>query len=111
FPAPRQGQAPDVAQATAITLPPFAADEALTWLRERLDSRLDVNVSEVSRQFGWTPTKLRRRLAIWAKAGHFAQESGGKGKVILAPLGDRPDTPRAQGVMTREAAARLVARA
>jgi len=100
-----------VAQANVITLHPFDDDEALTWLSERLDSRLDVNVSEVSRQFGWTPTKLRRRLASWAKAGHFTQESGGKGKVILAPLGDRPDTPRAQGVMTREAAARLVERA
>src|SRR5262245_33272235 len=93
FSAIRQGQVPDVAQANVITLHPFDDDEALLWLAERLEDRLEVNVSEISRQFGWTPTKLRRRLTTWAKAGHFTQESGGKGRVILASLVERPETP------------------
>src|SRR5215475_8981133 len=111
FSATRPRTGTDVAKANVITLHPFDDDEALMWVSERLDGRLEMNVSEISRQFGWTPTKLRRRLTTWAKAGHFTQESGGKGKVVLTPVAERPDTPRAQGVLTREAAARLVERA
>ena len=98
-------------QASVITLHPFDDDEALAWLGERLDDRVEMNLGDLSRQFGWKPSKLRRRLATWAKAGHFTQSSGSRGKVILAPAKGCAARSQSDGLMTRQAAAQLVVRA
>jgi hypothetical protein len=102
-----------VGQASVITLHPFDDDEALAWLGERLDDRIEMSLGDLSRQFGWKPSKLRRRLATWAKAGHFTQASGSRGKVILAPAkgGAGAALSQSDGLMTRQAAAQLVVRA
>ena len=86
-----------MARANVVALHSFSDDEALTWLSDRLEGRVEMSLGDLAQQFGWTLTRLRRRLAAWNEAGRITQFSGGKGKVILAPT----RTPR-------EAAAQLV---
>lgn len=86
-----------MARANVVALHSFSDDEALTWLSDRLEGRVEMSLGDLAQQFGWTLTRLRRRLAAWNEAGRITQFAGGKGKVILAPT----RTPR-------EAAAQLV---
>ena len=56
------------------------------WLDNHLDGRVEMSLSDLAQQFGWTLTKLRRSLSAWAKAGRITQASGSKGKVILESM-------------------------
>jgi hypothetical protein len=48
--------------------------------------RVEMALSDLAQQFGWTLTKLRRSLSGWVKAGHITQASGGRGKVVVTSL-------------------------
>ena len=93
-------------QTKVVTLHPFDEDEAFTWLSDRLDGRVEMNLSELSRQFGWSHAKLRGRLATWAGAGRITQAPAGRGRVILAP----PTALPAGRSMSTHAATLLVGR-
>src|SRR5262245_64526245 len=83
---PRQGlRGSHVARAAkVIALHSFNDDEALMYLSDV--GRVEMNLSDLAQQFGWTLTKLRKSLAAWVKAGHITQASGGRGKVVVTAL-------------------------
>ena len=83
---PRQGlRGSHVARAAkVIALHSFDDDEALMYLSDV--GRVEMNLSDLAQQFGWTLTKLRKSLAAWVKAGHITQASGGRGKVVVTAL-------------------------
>jgi hypothetical protein len=89
-----------VAQAKVVALHSFSDDEALNWLSDHAEGRIETSLGELARQFGWPLTRLRRRLASWVADGRLTQSSAGRGKVILAPTRT-----------SREAAVELVGRA
>jgi hypothetical protein len=70
--------------AKVIALHSFDDDEALMYLSDV--GRVEMTLSDLAQQFGWTLTKLRRSLSGWVKAGHITQASGGKGKVVVTSL-------------------------
>jgi hypothetical protein len=70
--------------AKVIALHSFDDDEALMYLSDV--GRVEMNLSDLAQQFGWTLTKLRRSLSAWVKAGHITQASGGRGKVVVTAL-------------------------
>jgi hypothetical protein len=70
--------------AKVIALHSFDDDEALMYLSDV--GRIEMNLSDLAQQFGWTLTKLRKSLAAWVKAGHITQASGGRGKVVVTAL-------------------------
>jgi len=70
--------------AKVIALHSFDDDEALMYLSDV--GRVEMALSDLAQQFGWTLTKLRRSLSAWVKAGHIAQASGGRGKVVVTSL-------------------------
>jgi hypothetical protein len=70
--------------AKVIALHSFDDDEALMYLSDV--GRLEMNLSDLAQQFGWTLTKLRKSLAAWVKAGHITQASGGRGKVVVTSV-------------------------
>ena len=70
------------------------------WLSDHVDGRVETSLGDLAQQFGWTLTRLRRRLAAWVEAGLVIKIGGGSGKVILAPTRT-----------SREAAVQLVGRA
>ena len=70
--------------AKVIALHSFDDDEALMYLSDV--GRVEMALSELAQQFGWTLTKLRRSLSAWVKAGHITQASGGRGKVVVTSL-------------------------
>lgn len=70
--------------AKVIALHSFDDDEALMYLSDV--GRVEMTLSDLAQQFGWTLTKLRRSLSGWVKAGHISQASGGKGKVVVTSL-------------------------
>jgi hypothetical protein len=74
-----------VAQAKVVALHSFSDDEALTWLSDHADGRVEASLGELARQFGWPLTRLRRRLATWVADGRLTQSASGRGKVVLAP--------------------------
>jgi len=74
-----------VARAKVVALHSFNDDEALMWLSDHVDGRVEMSLSDLAQQFGWPLVTLRRRLAAWVEAGHITQFAGGRGKVILAP--------------------------
>jgi hypothetical protein len=90
----------DVPRANVVALHSFTDDEALMWLSDHVDGRVETSLGELARQFGWPLIRLRRRLAGWVEAGLITQFAVGRGKVVLAPT----RTPR-------EAAAQLVGHA
>jgi hypothetical protein len=67
--------------AKVIALHSFDDDEALMYLSDV--GRVEMALSDLAQQFGWTLTKLRRSLSAWVKAGHITQASGGRGKVVV----------------------------
>jgi hypothetical protein len=75
----------DVARANVVALHSFSDDEALVWLSDHLEGRVEMSLGDLAQQFGWSLARLRRRLALWADAGRITQFAGSKGKVILAP--------------------------
>jgi hypothetical protein len=89
-----------VSRTKVVALRSFDDDEALMWLTDHVDGRIETSLSDLARQFGWTLTRLRRRLAGWVEAGLIIKAAGGRGKVILAPTRT-----------SREAAVQLVGRA
>jgi hypothetical protein len=89
-----------VARANVIALHSFTDDEALMWLSDHVDGRVETSLGDLARQFGWPLVRLRRRLAAWVEAGLITQFTLGRGKVVLAPT----RTPR-------EAATQLVGNA
>jgi hypothetical protein len=70
--------------AKVIALHSFDDDEALMYLSDV--GRVEMALSDLAQQFGWTLTKLRRSLSGWVKAGHITQASGGRGKVVVTSL-------------------------
>jgi hypothetical protein len=90
----------DVARANVVALHSFSDDEALMWLSDHVDGRVETSLGDLARQFGWPLIRLRRRLAAWVEAGLITQFTIGRGKVVLAPT----RTPR-------EAASQLVGHA
>jgi len=70
--------------AKVIALHSFDDDEALMYLSDV--GRVEMALSDLAQQFGWTLTKLRRSLSAWVKAGHITQAAGGKGKVVVTSL-------------------------
>jgi hypothetical protein len=90
----------DVARANVVALHSFSDDEALMWLSDHVDGRVETSLGDLARQFGWPLIRLRRRLSAWVEAGLITQFTVGRGKVVLAPA----RTPR-------EAATQLVGHA
>jgi hypothetical protein len=74
-----------VSEANVVPLHPLDDAEALAWLRGHLDGRSATSVSDLARQLGWPPPRLRRRLVTWQKAGQITRRPAGRGKVIIAP--------------------------
>ncbi len=74
-----------MARANVVALHSFSDDEALMWLSDHLEGRVEMSLGDLAQQFGWSLARLRRRLAFWADAGRITQFAGSKGKVILAP--------------------------
>ncbi|MCC6890946.1 MAG: hypothetical protein IT536_20655 [Hyphomicrobiales bacterium] len=87
-------------RAKIIALHAFTDDEALMWLTDRLDGRVEIAPGELARQFGWPLARLRQRLAAWSEDGRIVKRAGARGKLILEPA-----------VMPREAAQQLVGHA
>jgi hypothetical protein len=73
-----------VSEAKVIQLRPLDDDEALAWLSSQPGGRIETSVSELARQFGWSATKLRRRLATWVEAGDITRPAGRRGRVVIA---------------------------
>jgi hypothetical protein len=90
----------DVARANVVALHSFSDDEALMWLSDHVDGRVETSLGDLARQFGWPLIRLRRRLSAWVDAGLITQFTVGRGKVVLAPT----RTPR-------EAASQLIGHA
>ena len=89
-----------MARANVVALHSFSDDEALMWLSDHVDGRVETSLGDLARQFGWPLIRLRRRLSAWVEAGLITQFTVGRGKVVLAPT----RTPR-------EAASQLVGHA
>lgn len=89
-----------MARANVVALHSFSDDEALMWLSDHVDGRVETSLGDLARQFGWPLIRLRRRLTSWVEAGLITQFTVGRGKVVLAPT----RTPR-------ETAAQLVGHA
>lgn len=81
-----------MSDANVIPLHPLDNAEALAWLRAQPNGRIETSVSDLARQLGWPRTKLRRRLATWAEAGHITRRDGRKGKIVISVAPSRaPD--------------------
>jgi len=67
-----------------IALHPLDDDAALVWLRSQPDGRIETSVSDLARQFGWSRSKLQRRLVLWIEAGTVTRRAGRRGRIIIA---------------------------
>jgi len=78
-----------VGQAKAVQLHPFDDAEALAWLGGRgSGSSVETSVTELARKFGWPPTRMRRRLDTWIKAGQITKNPTRNGKFTVVPSAD-----------------------
>jgi hypothetical protein len=74
-----------VARANVVALHAFTDDEALMWLSDHVDGRVETSLGDLARQFGWPLVRLRRQLAAWVAAGLITKTTAGRGKYVLAP--------------------------
>jgi hypothetical protein len=81
-----------VGQANVVPLHAYDDADALAWMTEELETSVETSVTELAQKFGWPPTRMRRRLETWIKAGQITKNPTRKGKFTVAP------TPEAQVV-------------
>lgn len=74
-----------MARANVVALHAFTDDEALMWLSDHVDGRVETSLGDLARRFGWPLTRLRRQLAAWVEAGLITKVAAGRGRVVLAP--------------------------
>ena len=69
-----------MARANVVALHSFSDDEALVWLSDHLEGRVEISLGDLAQQFGWPLARLRRQLSSWADAGRITQFAGGKAR-------------------------------
>lgn len=74
-----------MARANVVALHAFTDDEALMWLSDHVDGRVETSLGDLARQFGWPLVRLRRQIAAWVAAGLITKTTAGRGRVVLAP--------------------------
>jgi hypothetical protein len=79
-----------VSDANVIPLHAFDDADALAWLRTQPDGRIETSISDLARQFGWSRSKLQRRIATWVDAGAVSRGAGRKGKIVISLTRARP---------------------
>ena len=95
-------------QAKAVPLHALEDAEALACLTEELGSSVETSVTELARKFGWPPTRMRRRLDTWVKAGQITKNPTRNGKFTVAPSAEVLSIDR---IPDEKSAMRIVARA
>src|SRR5215468_10844251 len=54
-------------------------------MTEELGCSVETSVTELARKVGWPPTRMRRRLETWIKAGQITKNPTRNGRFTLAP--------------------------
>jgi hypothetical protein len=57
-----------------VPVRPFAAAEALAWLRSQAGGSVTASAAELGRQWGWNRVRAGRRLKAWQAAGHIRRD-------------------------------------
>jgi hypothetical protein len=97
-----------VGQAKVVQLHPLDDTEALACLTEEIGSSVETSVTELARKFGWPPTRMRRRLETWVKAGQITKNPTRNGKFTVAPSAEMLAIDR---IPDEKSAMRIVGRA
>ena len=74
---------------------PLVDEEALSWLQNRPDGRLETSISEIANVWGWGRTRVYRRLERWEREGRIAKSGAIGGRWLITALVDSP--PVAEG--------------
>lgn len=73
-----------------MTSMPLADEEALAWLQNRPDGRLETSISELANMWGWGRTRVYRRLERWKHEGRIAKSGAVGGRWLISVLADSP---------------------
>ena len=66
---------------------PISEEQALATLRERAPARLNINIAALSRDWGWSRDKVRRRLERWRRTGELPRVTQRRAKAPKQELG------------------------
>src|SRR5262245_31895750 len=72
--------------------------EALTWLVGK--ARIETSTAALARDWDWSPSKVRRRLARWSSAGHIEVKPGLGGRTVITVPEPVPSTLAGSHVIT-----------
>jgi DNA-binding transcriptional MocR family regulator len=77
----------------------FTDEKAVSWLRERPKQEVEVAISELARQWGWSRQTVMRRLKRWAGQGFltYKKGSGGLSVIIMCQATEAPSRHAAPG--------------
>ena len=69
-------------------------DEALAWIAAK--GPAETSAAALARDWDWSPSKVRRRLASWSSAGRISVTSGGRGRSVIAAVAKTAAAPTAE---------------
>jgi hypothetical protein len=72
-----------VSETKIVPIRALSDDDALAWIMSR--GRIETSGAALARDWDWTPSKVRRRLANWSAAGHIKVARGSKGRSVISP--------------------------
>lgn len=90
----------------------FADEEALTWLRQNANRGVETSGAELARHWGWSRSKVYRRLKQWADAGVISRRSGPDGNSLITSASvavSAPELPASLPVAASEPMTRSIA--
>jgi predicted anti-sigma-YlaC factor YlaD len=71
----------------------FGDEEALIWLQNQPDGRIDASVAELASMWGWGRTRVYRRLERWEQEGRIAKRGAQGGRWLVTAVVDRSAAP------------------
>jgi hypothetical protein len=69
---------------------PLVDEEALAWLQNRPDRRIETSISELANIWGWGRTRVYRRLERWKQEGRIAKSGAVGGRWLINVSADSP---------------------
>lgn len=67
---------------------PLGDEEALAWLQNQPEGRLETSIAELANVWGWGRTRVYRRLERWKDEGRIARSGAIGGRWLIAVLTD-----------------------
>ncbi len=96
-----------MAETNIVPIRALADEDALAWIVGQ--GQLETTGTALARDWGWTRSKVRRRLAGWSAAGRITIKAGRRGRTVITPVAPTVAADSVEAAVPAAAAAPVAA--